>query len=159
MIKLSGSSYSLIVVLVVMLAVIGLSLKLEYFASKFLPLLIGSVIFVLALIALVGEIKAGVSIEVTTSSSETDVEEKTSYDDRKYSPMAAWIAGFFLSIYLVGFIIAAPLFVGAYMKRHGSKWLSTVITTGIFTGIFYTVFNLALKADLYKGQLLKWIGF
>ena len=158
--KLSGSSYSLILVIVVMLAFIGLSLKLEYFASKLLPLLMGSIVLLLAIIALAREIKAGHSLEeATVTTSETGVGEKNGAEVGKYSGIAAWIISFFLSIYVLGFMITTLLFVGAYMKRHGSKWPSTVITAGIFTGIIYAVFDLAFKAELYKGQLLMWLDF
>ena len=158
--KLRGSSYSLILVIVVMLAFIGLSLRLVYFASKLLPLLMGGIVLLLAVIALAREIKAGHSLEeATVTTSETGVGEKNSAEAGKYSGIAAWIIGFFLSIYVVGFMIATLLFVGAYMKRHGSKWPATVITAVIFTGIIYAVFNLAFKADLYKGQLLMWLDF
>ena len=158
--KLRGSSYSLILVMVVMLAFIGLSLRLVYFASKLLPLLIGSIVLVLAAIALAREIKAGHSLEEgIATTNETGVGEKTSAEVGKYSGIAAWIIGFFLSIYVLGFIIATLLFVGVYMKRHGSKWPETVITAVIFTGIIYAVFDLAFKAELYKGQLLMWLDF
>lgn len=160
MIKLRGSSYSLIFVLVVMVAFIGLSLKLEYFASKLLPLLMSNIVLLLGVIALAREIKAGHSLEeATASTSETDVGEKNSAEVSIYSGIAAWIFGFFLSIYVMGFMIATLLFVGAYMKRNGSKWPATVITAVIFTGIIYAVFNLAFKAELYKGQLLMWLDF
>ena len=56
-------------------------------------------------------------------------------------------------------MIAILVFVGAYMKQHGSRWLAVVTTAVIFTGIMYAVFNAALKADLYKGQLPMWLGF
>lgn len=158
--KLRGSSYSLIFVIVVMLAIIGLSLRLEYFASKLLPLLIGSIVLVLAVIALAREMKAGHSLEeVTTTNVEMVAGEKTSAEVRKYSSIAAWIIAFSLSIYVVGFIIATLLFVGAYMKRQGSKWLETVISAVIFTGIIYALFDLVFMAELYKGKLLMWLGF
>ncbi len=158
--KLSGSSYSLILVMVVMLALIGLSLRLEYFASKLLPLLMGSTVLLLAVIALAREIKAGHSLEeATVAAGKTGVGEKDSAEVGIYSGIAAWIIGFFLSIYVLGFMIATLLFVGAYMKRHGSKWPETVITAVIFTGIIYAVFDLAFKAELYKGQLLMWLDF
>jgi len=160
--KLSGSSYSLIVLLIVMLVIIGLSMRLEYLASKLLPVLISSIVFILAFIALVGEIKAKNrhDIETTENTIEKGLGGKVTSEAKKYLLIiAAWIIGFFLAIYVIGFVIAGPLFVGSYMKRYGSSWLSTIITTGIFAVVFYTVFNIVLKADLYKGQLPIWLGF
>jgi hypothetical protein len=45
------------------------------------------------------------------------------------------------------------------MKRHGSHWPGAVIAALLFTGIVYIVFNFALQADLYRGQLPMWLGF
>ncbi|OGP63254.1 MAG: hypothetical protein A2169_08420 [Deltaproteobacteria bacterium RBG_13_47_9] len=157
--KLSGSSYSLIVVIVMMLIIMSLSLGLQYFATKLLPLLIGSMVLILAVIALARDMKAGHSLKVTTAATETDAAGKTSVEASQYLRIAAWILGFSVAIYVVGFLIAIALFVGAYIKRHASNWPATIITAVIFTGIIHIVFNFALKADLYKGQLLMWLGF
>ena len=156
--KLSSSACSLILVAIAMLGVIGLSLGLLSFASKLLPLIIGSIVFLLAIIGLAREIKAGVSPEATAvSASEggaSDKEKNTGV--LEYSEISAWILGYAVSIYLVGFLIATLAFVGAYMKRHDSSWFETVVTAVIFTAIIYAVFDLAFNTDLYKGQLLMW---
>ena len=156
---LRSSAYSLIVVIVLILAVIGLSLRLAYFASKLLPLLIASMVLILAVIDLVREIKTEHSPKATETTAKTGVGGKTSVKASKYFHYLGWLVGFSLAIYVVGFLIAIPLFVGAYMKRHGSNWLSTVTTAILYTGIIYAVFDLALKTDLYKGKLLMWLGF
>ncbi len=153
--RLSGSAYTLIVVMAAMPAFIVLSMRMEYYASKFLPILVGSIVFVLAAIALARDISAARSPEKTATADKISAKEGAI----KYLYVAAWIIGFAIAIYLVGFMIAIPFFVGAYMKRHGSGWLTTVITAIIFTGIIHAVFNFALKADLYTGILFRWLGF
>ncbi len=153
----NGSQWSLIVVIAVMLIAIGSSLSLEFFASKLLPILIGTVVLILALIALVVEIKEAPRLGAPASGGETEFEGGTAAEVRIFLAMAAWIFGLALSIYLVGFIISAFLFVGAYMKRHGSSWFSVILTAGLFTGVIHVVFNLALKTDLYNGQLPLWL--
>ena len=142
--KLSSSAYSLILVAIAMLGVIGSSLRLLSFASKLLPLIIGSIVFLLAIIGLAREIKAGVSPEATAvSASEGGVgEKKKNTGVLEYSEISAWILGYAVSIYLVGFLIATLALVGAYMKRHGSSWFETVMTAVIFTAIIYVVFDL-----------------
>jgi hypothetical protein len=143
-----------------MLVVIGSSLRLEFFASKLLPLVIGSIVFVLAIIGLAGEIMAGHSLEGATGpSSEGRVREKKFTGLREYSGISAWILGYSLSIYVVGLLIATLLFVGAYMKRYGSNWPETMITAVVFTVILYAVFDLAFNVELYKGQIIMWLGF
>jgi bacteriorhodopsin len=156
---LRSSIYSLIVVIVLMVAVIGLSLRLAYFASKLLPVVIASMVLLLAVIDLVMEIKAEHSPKAPETAAKTGAGGKTGVKASKYFRYVSWLVGFSLAIYMVGFLIAIPLFVGAYMKRHGSHWLGTVTTAILYTGIIYAVFDLALKADLYKGKLLMWLGF
>jgi|TARA_B100000315_G_scaffold217695_1_gene218487 hypothetical protein len=154
----SGSQWSLIVIIILMLIAVVSSMNLEFFASKLLPVLISTVILILAVIALVLEIKAGRRLGAPASGGETEVEGGTGAEAMIFLGMAAWIFGLALSIYLVGFMISIFLFVGAYMKRHGSNWFSVIITAGIFTGVIHVVFDLALKTDLYKGQLPIWLG-
>ena len=157
--KLTGSACSLIVVIVLMLAVISLSQKLEYSASKLLPLIIGGFVLILAIIALITEFLSGSSQDTSTERVKATTEEKDADNRRKvYLEMGGWLFGYAIAIYLFGFMISTPVFVGAYMKRHGSGWPSVVITAGIFSVIFYTVFNVALQADLYSGRLLMWLG-
>ena len=156
--KLSGSSYSFILVAIAMLSVIGSSRGLLSFASKLLPLIISSIVLLLAIIGLAREMKVGASLKRTAvSAGEGGTGEKKNAGIREYSGISAWILGYSLAIYLVGFLTANLLFVGAYMKRHGSTWFETVMTAVIFTGVIYAVFDLAFNTDLYKGQLLMWL--
>ncbi|MFH1488704.1 MAG: tripartite tricarboxylate transporter TctB family protein [Pseudomonadota bacterium] len=156
--KITGSIFSLVVVLVLMLAAILLSLRFEYAASKLLPLTIGGTVLILTIIALVMEILAGSGQDARSEKGKTAEGEDAPNRGKVYLGMAGWIFGFALAIYVFGFMISTPVFVGAYMKRHGSGWPGVVITAGIFSVIFYIVFNVALQADLYSGRLLMWLG-
>jgi hypothetical protein len=157
--KLSGSAYSYILIIVAMLVVIGVSLKMQYFASRLLPFLIGSIVLVLAAVALLKEIREGPSPKPGAGSAGAGPGGKTAFSARDYLRVAAWVVGFLLALYGVGFIVATLLFVGAYMKCHGSSWTGAIITPVIFVGLIHLVFNFALHADLYKGQLLMRFGF
>ena len=151
--KLNASAYSLIGVMAVMLVVIAVSLRFEYFATKMLPLLIASTVFILAAIQLGREISTKGVAERTGAEDKTSIGEETRVEGRRYLPSLAWIVGFALAIYLVGFIVAIFLFVLFYMKLHGSAWLTAVISAVLFTAIIYSVFVLALGMDLYPGLL------
>jgi hypothetical protein len=157
--KLSASSYSFILVAIAMLGVIGSSRGLHSFASKLLPLIISCIVFLLAILGLIREMKAGASLKRTAvSAGEGGTgEKKNNAGIREYSGISAWILGYSLAIYLLGFLTANLVFVGAYMKRHGSTWFETVMTAVIFTAVIYAVFDLAFNTDLYKGQLLIWL--
>ncbi len=144
MIKMQGSSWFLVVIIAVMLAVIVLSLRMEYLESKLLPLIISGAVLVLAAIRLGKEIFKGVP----------DGSEETGEGWRGYLISGAWAVGFFLAIYLLGFIIAIPLFILSYMKSHGTRWLVAIIWTILLPAFIYGLFELTLKVTLYRGLLL-----
>ena len=157
--KIKGSSYFFIVIMVIMLVIIGFSLRMEHFESKLLPLVISSAVLILSAIGLGRGILAGDKQGTTVSSGETTTGEEAGESWRSYLLAGAWVAGFFLAIYLLGFIIAIPLFILAYMKMHGTKWL-VAITFAILIPLFiYGVFELALKIILYRGLLLSLLGY
>ena len=151
--KLRGNSYFLIVIMVIVLVMIVLSLRMEFLTSKLLPLLIGSIVFILAAIGLVQEIVTRDETKAITNESETGEGEKVRIRLREYLPIGSWVIGVTLAVYLVGFIITIPLFVFAYMKSHGVRWLLS-ITAAVLTTVFvYTLFELALRVELYRGLL------
>ena len=151
--KIKGSSYFFMVIMVIMLVVIGLSLRMEYFESKLLPLVIGSAVFVLSAIGLWREILAGNQQETTVTGGDTTRAEEAEESWRGYLFAGAWVVGFFLGIYLVGFIIAIPVFVLSYMKSHGTRWLVAIVFAALTTVLIYGVFEFALGVDLYRGLL------
>ncbi len=72
---------------------------------------------------------------------------------QQYARVGAWLAGFFLAIYVVGFLAAIFLFMLGYMKTHGTKWLIATIFAIVTTTIVYGLFVALLKVYLYKGLL------
>jgi hypothetical protein len=56
----------------------------------------------------------------------------------------SWLIGLFLVILLVGFPIAVPLFVFAYSKFYGSRWITAIIMSGASWGFVYGVFEKTL---------------
>ena len=154
--KFKGNSYFLIVIMAVMLVIIGFSLRMEYFESKLLPLVISSAVFVLAATGLVRELKTGVKGKVTATEAKMTEGEKPEEGWRGYLLAGAWVAGFLLVIYLLGFIIAIPSFIIAYMKSHGTRWLVAITSAILTTVLIYVLFELVLGVILYRGLLLTW---
>lgn len=156
--KIRRDVYVYIGVMVLMLVIIGNALTMRYFSSKMLPLLISGTIFFLAAIQLSrelltkGEPKASVSEEVTGGGER----KETWYG---YSLVSAYVIGFFLTIYLLNFIIAIPLFILAYMKTHGTRWRVAITSAIVITVLIYVVFELALDLELYQGLLFTWLGY
>ena len=142
--KIRGSTYFLMLILAVTLFVIISSLTMESFSSKLLPLVIGGATFILAALQFAGELK-GVK---------TPAEGETAAPGAVWSGyliVTMWIGGFFLSIYLLGFVIAIAWFILAYMKKHGTGWLTAIIYAGVTTTAVYVMFGYLMKVELYSG--------
>jgi hypothetical protein len=150
--RMNQSAWSLLVIIALVLIFIHNALKLEFWVSKIVPMLVCILILILSLIAIFKEI-----FHKQTSSEEINMKGKTEdeIEIRKSPlPVTIWILGYFAGIYFIGFLIATPLFVGGYMKQNGSKWSQTLVTTVIFSTLFIILFNYVLKADLYHGVLI-----
>lgn len=143
--------YSYAAAIVLSLVFIGLSLRMEYVTAKMIPLVISGGVIILATIGLSREILARGKSGATAARDETSNGEETGESWYRYALICAWLVGFFLAIYLLGFIIAIPLFVLSYMKTHGMRWRVAIIFAVLTTAIAYGVFVVALKVYLYEG--------
>lgn len=155
--KIKGGSYILVVTIAFTLLVVISALTMENWKSKLLPLVLSGIILVLAAVELRRNILAGDATAATTEST-TDETGEGRESLRGYLLTGAWVVGFLLAVYLLGFIIAIPLFILPYMKLHGSRWLSSIITT-VLTSIFiYGLFEVLLNITLYRGLVLTSLG-
>ncbi len=153
--KMTGCQRLYLATMVVMLVIIVGSLTMKYFESKMLPLLISSVVFVLAGIQFTREILVK---EMPISADKTGggaAKEKW----RGYLPNMAWIVGFLLSIYLLGFTISAGPFILGYMKWLGTRWRTTIIFAVLVPFTIYGLVEVALGVELYRGLVLSWAGY
>jgi len=62
----------------------------------------------------------------------------------------SWIAAFFAAIHLVGFLVAAPLFVFSYTKTYGGGWLLSAALGATAGGFVYSLFNVLLHVPWPK---------
>jgi len=73
---------------------------------------------------------------------------------RRAAGIIAWILGFFLLIWLVGFAYAVPITTFFYLKLSGKEsWLMTIVFTAVTWGLFYGVFDYALNIPFPPGLL------
>jgi len=145
--KAKGNSYLYIVIIVIIATLMGLSVPMADIQTKLLPLMLGGIILVLGGVGLWGELKGKAKPAPPGSGDEKAM------GWRKVLLNLAWVVGFFLGIYFVGFFIAIPLFVLAYMKWLGVKWRLAIIYAILTLGIVYAAFGIALKVELYRGLL------
>lgn len=151
--RLKGGSYMYIGLMVFTLIVIGYSLTMPFAKSKMLPILFSGGVFALSAIGLWREIKAPPKPKATAGTAEPPKEKKPEEGWRGYILNAAWITGFVLASYLVGFLITMPLFVLFYTRWLGSKWPTAIIAALISSAILYSAFEYGFKIQLFRGLL------
>ncbi len=73
--------------------------------------------------------------------------------------MFAWLIMMLSLVYLLGFLIAMPLYTLLYLRRRsGEGWLLSLAVAGATWSLPYGVFHLALRTRLHEGQLWAWLG-
>lgn len=145
-----------LILVVVMAAVVKVAFGYPYLQAKLSVLFAGGLVLILALVQLMRELRHK---EPRTPEPEEDRRDAGhSASAMQYVLEAAWMAGFGLTIYLLGFLIAIPIFTCAYMKSHGTRWSASIIT-GVLMSVFsYVLFSLVLDMRLYSGEIFTRLG-
>ncbi|MBM4261743.1 MAG: hypothetical protein FJ145_09960 [Deltaproteobacteria bacterium] len=65
----------------------------------------------------------------------------------------AWLWGLYFAIHLIGFPIALPLFVFAYVKFYGGGWLTAIVLTALTWGFLYGIYDYLLHVPWPKPWL------
>lgn len=142
--RMDGSAYFYLGIMILMVSIIAWSLRMEYFESKLLPIIVAGGVFVMS--------GAGMWHESQKARQAAPVAKQEKLASRRgYALAIAWVAAFFLGILFLGYIIAIALFVLAYMKSHGSRWPVAIGLAIITPAFMYIVFELALKIELFRG--------
>lgn len=153
--KLNGSMYFLMAVILIMVAVIIESSQWESIQTKMLPLSYGILILILAAIAFIQELKRKKITKLSASKENEGKTEEPKEGWRGYLISGAWVIGFFLAIYLFGIILATVVFIASYMKSHGVRWLTIVLSSILTPAIMYALFEYLLGIILYRGLIYK----
>ena len=126
--------------------------------AKLFPLVIGVPLLCLAL-AEVAWVILGSGSATRASDFQLSQEHPPQIVRRRTFIAIAWIGGFFVLILLLGFLIAVPLFVFAYLRLQGKDgWLVCgALTLAIWAG-FYGLFERLLHLAFPAGWLLEWLG-
>jgi hypothetical protein len=73
--------------------------------------------------------------------------------------MFAWLFGFFLLIWLLGFNIGIPVMVFSYLKfQSNESWKLSIIMTAIAFVFFYALFVKLLTLPFPEGKIFVWLG-
>lgn len=153
--RVKPASLFLIFILVAMLGTILVSISFREFDALLAPLLISVIVFLLAAVEFVRELRADhEDVAIKSAGSQSDGEERKSDELNRFGSAMAWICGFAVGISLLGFYIAIPVFALAYMKRKGRSAAASVIFAACLTLFIYIVFEIGLKSQLYRGLVL-----
>lgn len=71
---------------------------------------------------------------------------------------AGWILGFFVSVILIGFQVAVPVFVLAYLRNSKERWLLSVVLAAAAALVFHGLFVSLLHLPLPPGVLGRLLG-
>ena len=151
--RIPPSAYFIIGVLIFTATLILNSLTLGNLQSKLLPLIFSSVVFILAAVQLIKELRT--PEEADEQQMVEEIETEPADPLWKYWRSGAWIGGFCLAVYLLGFMISIPIFAFSYLKLHGRGWAVSITITAALPIFIYVVFGMFLAVDLYPGLLLE----
>ncbi|MBI4320521.1 MAG: tripartite tricarboxylate transporter TctB family protein [Chloroflexi bacterium] len=153
-----GGVYFLVGIMAVVSIMVIASLQEANLEAKLLPIVFG-----LAALILSGTILAGSLLQrrklVRLQRCDGVGEESIATGGvRAYLVSGMWVLGFFLAIYLLGFLIAIPILVVAYTKTYGATWwagaASAIITVVGVYAIFYQLLNVNMYGGLVLSRLL-----
>jgi hypothetical protein len=131
------------------------------FKAAFFPLVTGIPLLVLATAQLLAEL-----FGQSPAANETRFDLELADDvppemvRRRTVTIFAWIAGFILLVFLLGFSLAIPLFVLAYLAlQPGVKWWLKISLTALAWGGFYGLFVHLLHLPFETGRIQVWLGW
>ena len=124
--------------------------------AKLFPLVIGIPLFCLALAEILWVLLA----KQTSDDSRLSADQPNDVALRRTLIAAGWAIGFFVAIVLVGFQLAVPLLLFAYIRLQGKEsWLFTIVFTAAVWAFFYGLFDLLLHLPFPAGVLFGgWSG-
>ena len=127
--------------------------------AKLFPLVIGIPLFCLAAAEALWIVFGSRSERQAAADFQLSTDQAPAVARRRTMVAAAWTVGFFVLIVLVGFQIAVPVLVFAYLKLQGKEgWIFTTVFTAAVWGFFYGLFDLLLHLPFPPGVLLEWLG-
>jgi hypothetical protein len=126
--------------------------------AKLFPLVIGIPLFCLAAAEAIWAVFGNEAAEAAADFKLSEGQEGN-VARRRTLLAAGWAIGFFVAIMLLGFQVAVPLLVLAYIRLQGKEsWLFTVVFTAAVWAIFYGLFDLVLHLPFPPGLLFAWFA-
>lgn len=151
--RMRPGSYFLIFLILVAVMFTVLSLGFPVLEAKLVALIFGPTVIILGVIQLLRESLGKEKVETVETEGQLPQEMEAGTILRRCGNLAAWLGGLAVIIYLLGFLVAIPLYILSYLKWHGIKWLAAIITAALTTAIIYGVMEVFLKVTLWRGLI------
>ena len=125
------------------------------------PLIIGLPAFAASLAVFGKEVMARSRVVVHGEEGVEEVEEISPAETRRRTlAIGAWVVGFFLSIWLIGFVWSSLVATFLYLKLGAREgWLVSVILTAVAYLFFAGIFDMMLHLPFPPGDLFVWLGW
>jgi hypothetical protein len=150
-----GGLYFLIAIILVMIGILIVSSGFRFMKAKLLPMTVAGVILTLSVIELVKDIRLN---KISSVSKKPEGVQKSHIFPHRYLLEGAWIVGFFLTLYLVGFLVAIGLFILFYLKWHRRRWRTAILMAIVVTGLIHGIFTYLMGVSLYPGLISEPLG-
>jgi hypothetical protein len=130
------------------------------FKTKLFPLATAIPLFILVLLHLylelfgAKEVSRGAAVDAEFSNNTSDDRAR-----QRALIIFAWIGGFILSVYLIGFPLTVPLFMFCFLTfQSGSGIVQSAVLTGITWAFFYLLFQRLVHIQFESGAIQTWLG-
>jgi len=148
--------------LLIAMTAIAIVMALQWsFKAAFFPLVTAVPLLILAtaqlMVDLIGRSPAE---ENTRSDLDFTADISPEIARRRTVAIFAWIAGFILLVFLLGFSLAIPIFVLTYLasQTDAGWWLKIALAAAAW-GCFYGLFDRLLHLPFEAGRIQTWMGW
>lgn len=171
--KIKPSSYMLMLILAFALYMGIYALTYSSLKARLVPLAASTLILVLGSIQLAKEVETArkEKSERKVDSNDDDIDDRYSRDSmakanipnamKAYLVFFGWLFGLVAFIYMLGFLVAIPLFIALYLKIIGRSWLGSLVPAVIAVVVVYFLFIDTLHVELFPGVLfggaIRWL--
>ena len=153
---MKGIVYFILSVMLLALVFLYFSLQLDVAMARLMPLALSIALLISCGVGLFVELRKKAPDEkAAREAGRARPEGATTAPTRTDSVAVTlgWLLGFILLMVLIGFVLAIPVFVVAYMKAHGIGWIKSIMFGLLMGLVTYFVFDIAFGIRLFKGFL------
>jgi len=125
------------------------------------PWVVGLPSFLLALYILIQEcLRSTREVKVAEYGLVLEPKVEPIVERQRTIAISGWIVGFFVAIWILGFVPASAVATFLYLKfGAGEKWPISLALTVVCWLFFFGVFDYALQLPFPKGEMFEWIPF